>query len=92
MAQLSLLPSAASIAPAAGLPPDACSLVRVSQRFPGQSARQVRAFVGESAPSNEPSVNGRFDRLQAARLYQGSSAASPLPRHRGTLTSLPPHR
>ncbi|EOD10752.1 hypothetical protein EMIHUDRAFT_425314, partial [Emiliania huxleyi CCMP1516] len=70
-AQLSLLPSAASIAPAAGLPPDACSLVRVSQRFPGQSARQVRAFVGESAPSNEPSVNGRFDRLQAARLYQG---------------------
>jgi len=70
-AHLSLLPSAASIAPAAGLPPDACSLIRVSQRFPGQSARQVRAFVGESAPSNEPSVNGRFDRLQAARLYQG---------------------
>ena len=50
------------------LPFDAATLVRVSQQFPGQSVRQVRAFVLESAPSSEPGVNGRFDRLQAARL------------------------
>ena len=69
--ELSLLPSVASIAPGVALPPTAATLVRVAQQFPGQSARQVRAFVTESAPSNDPKMGGRFDRLQAAQLYMG---------------------
>ena len=68
---LELLADESAIGPGATLPPSAVTLVRASQQFPGQSARQVRAFVLESAPSNDPSVNGRFDRLQAARLYAG---------------------
>ena len=60
------------IAPGATLPYDACTLVKASQFFPGQSARQMRAFVVGSAPSDDPTVNGRFDRLQAARLYVGA--------------------
>ena len=52
-AQLALMPSAAAIAPGAVLAPNAATLVRVAQQFPGQSARQVRAFVLESAPSND---------------------------------------
>ena len=71
-AKLSLMPNAGAIAPGAVLAPNAATLVRVAQQFPGQSARQVRAFVLESAPSNDAEVNGRFDRLQAARLYMGS--------------------
>ena len=69
---LRLLSSVCAIEPGSELPFDAATLVRVSQQFPGQSARQVRAFVLESAPSSEPGVNGRFDRLQAARLYMGT--------------------
>ena len=68
---LELLASSAAIAPGAELPPDAASLVRVSQQFPGQSARQVRAFVTEASPSNDANLRGRVDRLQAARLYLG---------------------
>ena len=68
---LRLLPSVEAIAPGADLPFDAATLTRVSQLFPGQSARQVRAFVTESVASADPSVVGRFDRLQAARLYMG---------------------
>ena len=60
------------IAPGATLPYDACTLVKASQFFPGQSARQMRAFVVGSAPSDDPTINGRFDRLQAARLYVGA--------------------
>ena len=71
-ADLRLLDSAEDIAPGATLPFDATTLVRVSQYLPGQSARQARAFVLESAPSDDATVNGRFDRLQAARLYLGS--------------------
>ena len=70
-AGLDLLTSVNQISPGQSLPPNACSLVRVSQQFPGQSARQVRAYVLESAPSNDPNIGGRFDRLQAARLYKG---------------------
>lgn len=69
--QLSLLSTFNAIAPGAELPPDSCDLVRVSQQLPGQSAKQMRAYVTESAPSNDESVCGRFDRLQAARLYMG---------------------
>ena len=68
---LRMLGSVDAIAPGAVLPFDAATLVRASQQFPGQSARQVRAFVEESAPSTDASVVGRFDRLQAARLYMG---------------------
>jgi hypothetical protein len=71
-ADLRLLESAKDIAPGATLPFDATTLVRLSQYLPGQSARQARAFVLESAPSDDATVNGRFDRLQAARLYLGS--------------------
>jgi hypothetical protein len=53
------------------LPDNAVTLVRASQQFPGQSARQVRAYVLESAPTNDPAILGRFDRLQAAKLYAG---------------------
>ena len=65
------LPSASALLPGVALPDNAATLVRVSQQFPGQSARQVRAYVLESAPSNDPAVVGRFDRLQAAKLYAG---------------------
>ena len=71
-ADLRLLESAKDIAPGATLPFDATTLVRLSQFLPGQSARQARAFVLESAPSDDATVNGRFDRLQAAKLYLGS--------------------
>ena len=53
-------------------PSDAVTLVRGLQQFPGQSARQVRGFIVESAPSDDPSVVGRFDKKQAASLYMGS--------------------
>ena len=52
-AKLSLLPTIETIAPGAALPPTAVTLVRAAQQFPGQSARQKRGFVTESAPSNE---------------------------------------
>jgi hypothetical protein len=68
---LRLLGSVDAIAPGKELPFDAATLTRTSQNFPGQSARQVRAYVLESAPSNAADVFGRFDRLQAARLYMG---------------------
>ena len=68
---LELLPSAADISPGASLPPEAATLVRVYQQFPGQSAKQVRAFVTEAAPSNDEATSGRVDRLQAAQLYMG---------------------
>jgi hypothetical protein len=69
--RLVLLPSAAAISPGASLPPEAATLVRVSQQFPGQSAKQVQAFVSEAAPSNDAATCGRVDRLQAAQLYLG---------------------
>ena len=69
--RMALLHGAAAIEPGKALPPDAATLVRVQQHFPGQSARQVRTYVEESAPLNESSVNGRFDRVQAGRLYMG---------------------
>ena len=72
LAQSELLPSVASIGPDAPLPPRAVTLVRASQFLPGQSARQMRAFVTESAPSSDPTVAGRFDREQAAKLYMGA--------------------
>ena len=68
---LRLLDGAATIAPKAPLPLEASTLVRVSQHFPGQSARQVRAFVTESAPSADDALVGRFARLQAAQLTMG---------------------
>jgi len=70
--RLAMLPSSAAIAPATALPLDAVTLVRGLQQFPGQSARQVRAFIVESAPSDDPSIVGRFDKTQAASLYMGS--------------------
>jgi len=70
--QLLLFDTLAWIAPGVTLPNEAATLVRVCQQFPGQSARQVRAFVLGSAPENDPTVSGRFDRLQAARLYMGA--------------------
>ena len=69
--RLVLLSSAAAISPGASLPPEAATLVRVSQQFPGQSAKQVQAFVTEAAPSNDAATSGRVDRLQAAQLYLG---------------------
>ena len=66
--RLVLLPSAAAISPGASLPPEAATLVRVSQQFPGQSAKQVRAFVTEAAPSNDEATSGRVDRLQVWTL------------------------
>mmetsp|Transcript_14089 Transcript_14089/g.36460 ORF Transcript_14089/g.36460 Transcript_14089/m.36460 type:complete len:458 (-) Transcript_14089:138-1511(-) len=70
-AELRLLESAKDIAPGATLPFDAANLMRISQHLPGQSARQARSMVLESAPSDDATLNGRFDRLQAARLYLG---------------------
>ena len=70
--RLAMMPSSAAIAPATALPSDAVTLVRGLQQFPGQSARQVRGFIVESAPSDDPSVVGRFDKKQAASLYMGS--------------------
>ena len=69
--RMQLLCDATTIGPGQVLPPDAATLVRVQQHFPGQSARQVLAYVSESAPLNDPEVGGRFDRLQAAKLYMG---------------------
>ena len=69
--RMALLSDAAAIAPGKALPADAATLVRVQQHFPGQSARQVLAYVSDAAPSNSPEVNGRFDRVQAAKLYMG---------------------
>jgi len=68
---LELLPSAADISPGASLPPGAATLVRVSQQFPGQSAKQVQAYVKEAAPLSDVATCGRVDRLQAAQLYLG---------------------
>ena len=70
-AGLEPLPSVVSIGPGASLPPRAATLVRTAQQFPGQSARQVRAYVIEAAPLNDPAVGGRFDRVQAAKLNMG---------------------
>ena len=70
--RLQMLGSAAEMAPGVPLPPNAVTLVRSSQQFPGQSARQMRAFVTESAPSDDASLAGRFDKLQAARLQMGA--------------------
>ena len=69
--RLTLLPSVEAIAPGAAVPPEAATLVRVSQVFPGQSARQVRAFVTESVPAADSEAVGRFDRVQAAQLTMG---------------------
>jgi len=69
--RLRLLPSVAAIAPDASLPDDAPTLARTLQLFPGQSASQVQTFVSEASPFNDPSMRGRFDRLQAAQLYMG---------------------
>jgi len=70
-AQIEMLCDADAISPGQPLPAAASTLVRVSQQFPGQSARQVRAFVTEAIPSSDSEVVGRFDRLQAARLQMG---------------------
>ena len=70
-ASLRPLGAAREIAPGVELPADAATLERACKHFPGQSARQVRAIVLENAPSAEPDVTGKFDRLQAARLYMG---------------------
>lgn len=69
--KLRLLPSVVAIAPDASLPDDAPTLARALQLFPGQSASQVQTFVSEASPFNDPSMRGRFDRLQAAQLYMG---------------------
>ena len=71
-AELDMLRDATAIAPGVAPSSGAATLVRVSQQFPGQSARQVRAFVSEAVPSADARQLGRFDRLQAARLQVGA--------------------
>jgi hypothetical protein len=66
-----LVRSLDEVAPGTLVPPTAVTL-DVARRFlPDEAARQLGIFLLLSAPSSDPSLNGRFDRLQGARLYMG---------------------
>jgi len=70
-ASLELVPFLADVAPGAELPPTATSLETAQRAMPSEAARQLKVFLAESSPSADPSLNGKFDRLQGAQLYMG---------------------
>jgi hypothetical protein len=68
---LQLIPALSDIAPAAVLSSATTSLAAAQRAMPAEAGRQLETFLGASAPSDNPEINGRFDRLQGAQLYMG---------------------
>jgi hypothetical protein len=68
---LELIPALSDIAPAAALPSAATTLDAARRAMPTEASRQLETFLEASAPSDDPRLSGRFDRLQGAQLYMG---------------------
>eukprot|EP00967_Tisochrysis_lutea_P104945 scaffold159607_cov31-Tisochrysis_lutea.AAC.1 len=66
-----LLGTLGDVAPGVAVPPSAVTLDVAKRTLPAEAYRQLEVFLTESAPSNDPHLNGRFDRLQGAQLYMG---------------------